>query len=150
MLHAVSFNEVVAVVGLDLKKRIESLLIFLVVSTTNEIELSLGSINTLEIMGELMLIFHFHLLAFLVEEIDVVNHSGILLQQMYHVARWSWVLVCLLTSKHRLGHADWWAIVHVCRCGWHDRFSSELDFWLHRIVWSLVSLVAESFLLMLC
>ena len=80
MLHAISLNEVVAIVGLDLKKRIESLLILLVVSTTHKIKLTCWSIYALEIVRKLMLVFHLHLFATLVQEIHLENYTGIFLE----------------------------------------------------------------------
>lgn len=75
VLHAVPLNEVIAIVGLDLEKGIESFLILLVVTTSNKVKLTLGSIYTLEVMWELVLVFHFHLLATCIQKIDLENYS---------------------------------------------------------------------------
>jgi hypothetical protein len=66
VLHAISLHEVIAIVGLDLEKRIESFLVFLVVTSSNEVKLTCRSVYALKVVRELMLVFHFHLLAALV------------------------------------------------------------------------------------
>jgi hypothetical protein len=75
MLHGVSLDKVVAIVSLDLVEAVKRLFVFLVVTSSDKVQLSCWTIDALEVVRELMLVFHFHLLAALVQEIDLVNHS---------------------------------------------------------------------------
>ena len=115
VLHAVSLNEIIAIVGLDLEKRIESLLILLVVSSSNEVELTSWSIYALEVVWELMLVFDLHLLAAQVQEVHLEDYTGVLLEQMNHGAWRARIFVGGFSSKHRLSHTNWWVDVHVGR-----------------------------------
>ena len=56
MLHRVSLDESKVIMGLDFKERIKSIFILLIVTTTNHVQLSLWSIDTLEVMWERCLI----------------------------------------------------------------------------------------------
>ena len=92
MSHLVPLHEVVAIVHLDLKQIVESILVLLVVSTTDEVELALRSIDALEVVGELILVLHLHLSASGVQEVHLEDHPGVLLQEVHHVACWTVVL----------------------------------------------------------
>lgn len=63
VLHAVSLHKVVAIIDLDLKEVVECVFILLVVTSSDQVELALRTIDALEIVGELMLVLDFHLLA---------------------------------------------------------------------------------------
>jgi hypothetical protein len=75
VLHAVPLNEVIAIVGLDLEKGIESFLILLVVTSSNKIELTCWSVYALKVVRELILVFHFHLLAAQVQKVHLEDNT---------------------------------------------------------------------------
>ena len=65
---------------------------------------------------------------------------------MDHGARWSRILVSGLTTEHGLGHTHVWVNVQVGRWLGHHRFGSVFELWLRGIIWSPVSIVAETLL----
>ena len=80
MLHRITFDEVVGVVGLDLKEVVETLIISLVVTTTNHVELSIWAVDALEVVWKLALESAFFNPACFVGEVDSVDVFGILLK----------------------------------------------------------------------
>jgi hypothetical protein len=107
VLHAISLNEIVAVVHLNFEQVVKRFFIFLVVTATDQIELTSWSIHALEVVWKLMLILHLHLLATLIQKVELENYSRIFLKQMDHGAGWSWIIVGSPASKHGLGDAHW-------------------------------------------
>lgn len=127
MLHSISLHEVVSIVSLDLKQRVERLFILLVVTASNEVKLTLWSVYALEVVRELMLVLHFHLLAALVQEVHLEDYTRIFLEQVNHGARWTRIFVGSFAAEHRLSHTHhlWCRVdIEILRGSWHNRFSS--------------------------
>lgn len=88
VLHGVTLDELVVVVDLNLIERVESIIITLVVTTTNEEELLReGVLHALEIVGEAAVVVWLHLdcLYSLVANVKLVNIFGIFLQKMNYL-----------------------------------------------------------------
>lgn len=111
VLHWVSFDEREVIVCLDLIHWIKSVFIFLVVTTTNHIELTLCSIDALEVVREWCLVFQPCHFCCLIQEVTRVKSLGIFLKQ---VALLNWgSAITISTTKSRclwLGHhlLSWW------------------------------------------
>ena len=82
VLHRVSLNKRVAIVGLDLVEGVHSLLVLLIVTTTDNIQLSASAVDTLVVVREVdagLALEHF---ARLVQEIDLVHISRVFLEKV--------------------------------------------------------------------
>jgi hypothetical protein len=149
MLHAISLNKVVAILGLNLIKIVESFFILLVVTTTHQKELALRTIHALKVVWELVLALNLELLASLVEKIELENNPRIFLKQVDHGAWRTWILVATLTSKHGFRHTHRWRDIQVARRYRHHRLISVFTNYPSRgcVIRSLVASIAQTLLL---
>ena len=129
MLHLVSLHELVVLARNNLEKIVQGLVIFLVVATSYEVELTKWAIDTLKIMWELVLLVNSDNLRKLVLKLDLENLLRVLLQEMDSAERWALVLisfgywdhllVCLIATM--VGGETWHchlACIFCCRRWW--------------------------------
>jgi len=116
MLHGISLDKLELVVNLNFIQRIKSLIVTLVVTSSNKVELlGLWVLNTLEIMWEAAIVVWLNLdsLHCLQFKIQLVNIFGVLLQEMNHSDGASCILIPIHVEKrfairyhHRLSIAQ--------------------------------------------
>jgi len=93
MLHRISLDEGEVVECLDFEQRIKSVFILLVVTTSDHVQLTLWSIDALEIVWERCLVSQSCDLGSLIHEINGIKCLGILLEQMDQIDWWPAVTV---------------------------------------------------------
>lgn len=143
VLHLVSLDEFVVLAGDDLEKVVQGLVIFLVVTTSYEVELTKWAVDALEIMWELGLLVNSDDTRKLVLKLNLENLLRVLLQEMDSAKRWplvlkSWdhLLVCLGRLMANAGET------------WHHRAATICRNFICRRWWSPISRVAETPLFM--
>ena len=153
VLHWVSLDHLIVVIRFYLEKIVKGALIFLVVTATDKIELTLRSVDWLEIVRELWLISNFDWGWNHVFQVDFKDHFWVFLQNMDNVDRGSCFgvgsVICshyrswVSHRWHTHSHADLllrstlhnWPETSLSRCKLWCRYFREL------VIWSDVPLV---------
>lgn len=110
MLHWVSLDHRVVLIHLDFKKIVKRALVFLVITTTNKVELTIWPITALKVMWELWLVLDFDWAALLKIEINFENDFWIFLKHMDHAARGPCLIVIAVSNHH-------WLVIRFCLSG---------------------------------